>query len=176
MNSNKISINNQGHGFADAIQETKKAAEYCGLDAKNSVRLQLITEEMLSLASSITGETEATFWLEEKDGRFDLHMDTRTHMDKDKRDMLMAVSTDHTNEAKHSFLGFLRDKISTAFLAETDYSDPNRPMADNEVLSFTGGGMDSLYENSVLRRLADRVTVSIRGKSVEMTVTRTFGA
>ncbi len=174
MKSNKISINNKGNGFEQAVLETKKIADSQGLDPQNSLRLQLITEEMLSLAESITGETEAAFWVEETEGRYDLHMDTRTRMNRNKRDMLLAVSTNRRNEAARSFLGFLRDKIDNAILAEADYSEENGPLRGDVYLSFVDGGADGLYEHSVLRRLADKVSVSIRGGAVEMTVTRNF--
>ncbi len=176
MKSDKISLNNKGNGFEKAVQETKKMADSQGLDPRNSLRLQLITEEMLSLIESITGETEAVFWVEENGGRYDLHMDTRTRMNRDKRDMLLAVSTNRENEAARSFLGFLRDKIDNALLAEADYSEESNPLAGDVYLSFVDGGADGLYEQSVLRCLADKVSVSIRGGAVEITVTRNFGA
>ena len=61
MRSDIIQIDNRGGGFEDAVNETRKAAEYSDIDAKQSVQLQLITEEMLSLARSVTGEMQASF-------------------------------------------------------------------------------------------------------------------
>ena len=56
MKSDIILIDNQGNGFAEALEETKKVASYTGLEPKLTTRLQLMTEEMLSLARSVTGE------------------------------------------------------------------------------------------------------------------------
>ena len=61
MMFNTISINNRGKGFNDAVEETKKVAEINGLNDKQSLQLQLCTEELLSMARSITGEMEACF-------------------------------------------------------------------------------------------------------------------
>ncbi len=64
MKSDIILIDNQGNGFIDALEETKKVASYTGLEEKKTTRLQLMTEEMLSLARSVTGEMQASFWIE----------------------------------------------------------------------------------------------------------------
>ena len=56
MKSDVILIDNKGGGFSEALKETQKVAEYQGLDAKESIRLQLFTEEMLSMVRSVTGE------------------------------------------------------------------------------------------------------------------------
>ncbi len=176
MKSDEISINSQGNGAEEAVRETKRMAEFQGLNPQDSLRLQLITEEMLSLVMSITGETKAIFWVEEDGGKFDLHMITQTHMDRNKKDMLLASSTSRENEAARSFLGYLRDTIENATLSEGDYSSNDVPPTGDVYLSFGEDESDSLYEQSVLRCLADNVSISIRGKTVEMTVTQNFSA
>lgn len=176
MKSDKISVNSQGNGAEEAVRETKRIAEFQRLNPQDSLHLQLITEEMLGLVMSITGETEATFWIEEEGGKYDLHMITRTHMNREKKDMLLASSTTRENEAANSFLGYLRDKIENAMLSEADDSESDAPPEGDVYLSFGEDESDSLYEQSVLRCLADKVSVSIRGGTVEMTVTRNFPA
>ena len=54
MKSDIIMIDNQGNGFADALHEAKKTAEYKDLSKDSTIQLQLIAEEMLSLARSVT--------------------------------------------------------------------------------------------------------------------------
>ena len=83
MVSDIIRIDNRGIGFREAVNETKKAAEYRGIDRKASLQLQLITEEMLSLARSVTGEMQASFWLENDGNRFEMHLTTKTVIDKE---------------------------------------------------------------------------------------------
>ncbi|MBR6498532.1 MAG: hypothetical protein IKT23_02450 [Clostridia bacterium] len=177
MRSDIIQIDNRGGGFEDAVNETRKAAEYSDIDAKQSVQLQLITEEMLSLARSVTGEMQASFWLEGENGKFVMHMSTKTVMDREKRYLLISSATSRKNEAAKGFLGKLRDKFEEAMAsdAEREYSDLpaelradlSGPLADPE---WDG------YERSVLRRLADDIKISIKGGLVEMTVTKDFCA
>ena len=109
MESDIIQIDNLGNGFEQAVEETKRVAQFRGLDHKNSLRLQLCTEEMLSMAHTVTGEMQASFWLESEGNCFALHMTTNTVMDKMKRSLLISSATSRKNEAANSFLGKLRD-------------------------------------------------------------------
>ena len=70
MISDIITIDNQGRGFDNALEEAGRVAAYVGLDKKNTTRLSLLTHEMLSLARSITGEMQADFWIEKVEGQF----------------------------------------------------------------------------------------------------------
>lgn len=175
MKSDTILIDNQGKGFTEALEETKKVASYTGLDPKLSTRLQLMTEEMLCLARSVTGEMQASFWIENEGSQFDLHMATKTVMDKEKRNNLLSSASSRKNEAAKGFLGKLRDKLEEALAAEVDHSEDipmdvikdlaNHPIEDPE---WDG------YERSVLRRLADAIKISIRGGQVEIIVSKNF--
>lgn len=176
MKSNIIQIDNQGNGFEAAQNETKRVAVYEELDSRQATRLMLITEEMLSLARSITGEMEATFWIEGKDKAFQLHLGTSTVMDTEKRTLLLSTASSRKNEASKTFLGYIRDAFERAMLPDVDHSKddlpyevlidlPNHVVEDQE---WDG------YEKSVLRRLADNVKISIRGNNVDMTVSKKF--
>ena len=177
MKSNVILIDNQGNGFDGAVKETRKTAEYQDLGHKESLQLQLCAEEMLSLARSVTGEMQASFWIEGEGRCFDLHMTTKTVLDAEKRGLLLAASTSGKNEAAKSFLGQLRDAFEQAMAADVDHSDslPGDVMDDlvNRTIECTDPEWDG-YEQSTLRRLADRVKIGIRGSQVDMTVTKCF--
>ncbi len=176
MKSDVIRIDNQGNGFEDAVEQTRKAAAFSGLSPQDSVRLQLITEEMLSLARSVTGEMHASFWIEEEAGNYTLHMTTKTVMDKEKRYHLISSATSRKNEAAKTFLGHLRDVFENAMAAEVDHSDdalPTEVLKDVSYHSFDDSEWDG-YERSVLRKLTDDVKIAIRGGLVEMTVSKKF--
>lgn len=175
MKSDVIRIDNQGNGFAQAVKETRKAGEYAGWSRLECLRLQLCAEEMLSLARSVTGEMEASFWLEGDQNRFELHMNTHTVMDMDKRAQLISASTARRNEAANTLLGRLRDAFEMAMMADTDRTHATAAVGSetdyvyyypNEEPEWDG------YERSVLRRVADDVKISIRGSMVEMTVAK----
>ena len=176
MKSDIILIDNQGKGFSAALEETKKVASYTGLEPKLTTRLQLMTEEMLSLARSVTGEMQAAFWIENEGSHFDLHMATETVMDKEKRYNLLSSASSRKNEAAKGFLGKLRDKLEEAMASEVDHSEEEIPadivgdLANHPIEDPEWDG----YERSVLRRLADTIRIAIRGGQVEIIVSKNF--
>ena len=176
MVSDIIRIDNRGNGFREAVNETKKAAEYRGIDRKASLQLQLITEEMLSLARSVTGEMQASFWLENDGNRFEMHLTTKTVIDKEKRYQLISSATSQKNEAAKGFLGKLRDVFEEAMASDAEreyYTLPADVEADLSGRVFDDPEWDG-YERSVLRTIADDIKISIRGGLVEMIVSKSF--
>ena len=173
MKSDIIQIDNRGNGFELALQETEKAAQYRELGRKEALHLRLCAEEMLSLARSVTGELQAAFWLESEGTSFDLHLSTQTIMDREKRSNLIASTSSRKNEAAKSFLGKLRDAFETAMASEPDLSIPDEALGDLVNRSIEIPEWDE-YEQSILRKVADQVRIGIRGRTVEMTVTKQF--
>ena len=175
MKSDMIRIDNQSNGFERAIEETNRVASYQGLNPKETLRLQVIAEEMLSLARSVTGEMEASFWIEGEGKAFNLHLTTRTVMDKDKRYQLLSSATSRKNEAAKGLLGKLRNAFEEAMAAEVDHSDeiPDELIPDTVYQSIDDPEWDG-YERSVLRSLADEVKIGIRGGTVDMAVSKRF--
>ena len=178
MISDIITIDNQGRGFDNALEEAGRVAAYAGLDQKNTTRLNLLTHEMLSLARSITGELQADFWIEKVEEQFNLHMTTEIAMDAEKREMLINATTSRKNEAAKGMLGWLRDKVERMLVAQVDHSEEEVPydlMSDVANSVFEEPEWDG-YERSVLLKLADNVKIGIRGKEVDILVTKRFDA
>ena len=177
MKSDVITITNQGSGFEQALLETQKAAEYKGFSAKEALHLQLLTEEMLSMVEIVAGEVKASFWIESSGSQFELHVSTMTMMDQEKRSLLLSVASSRKNEAAGSFLGKLRDIIEEKLTAEPDYNDdlPSEVLDDlaNHVIVCKDPEWDG-YEHSTLKKLADVIKVSIRGKMVDLTISKKF--
>lgn len=173
MKSETIKIDNTGRGFAEAIAEARRAAAGAGLGETEILRVEILAEEMLSLARSITGEMSASFWVELENGRTDLHMNTKTVLDKEKRAMLIASSTSKKNEAAGTFLGRLRDMVEKAMTADAKhYAPPTDILGDisgDEYEAEWDG-----YERSILRRLADEIKIGIQGGVVSITVSKRF--
>lgn len=176
MKSNVIMITNSGNGFENAVTETRKAAEYQGLSGKNMLHLELMTEEMLSLVRSVTGEMQASFWIETEGSRCDMHVTTKTVLDKEKRALLISTASSRKNEAAKTFLGYLRNAFEEAMAADVDHSLDEIPMdilndlPNHPIESQEWDG----YEQSVLRKVADDVKITIRGDVVDMTVIKNF--
>lgn len=176
MKSDIIHIDNQGNGFEEALSETTKAAGFMELDKKEALQLRICAEEMLSLARSVTGEMKADFWMEVERKCVNLHMTTKTVMDKEKRAQLIASATSRRNEAANGFLGKLRDKFEEAMTAEADHDGSeisNDVAMDVSCLHSDGGEWDG-YERSILKNLADNIKISIRGGNVDMNVTKSY--
>ena len=177
MKSNVIIIDNQGNGFDKTIAEAQKVAVYEELSHKDSLHLQLCTEEMLSLVRSVTGEMKASFWIETEGRTFRLHVSTETVLDKEKRAQLLGASTSGKNEAAKSFLGQLRNTFEQAMAADVNHNDdlPEEVLDDlaNHTIECTDPEWDQ-YEQSTLRRLANTIKIGIRGSTVDMTVEKTF--
>ncbi len=176
MKSDIIIIDNQGNGFRDAVAETKRIAGFLKLTDKESLQLQLCAEEMLSLARSVTGEMEASFWLENEGKKIDLNMTTKTVMDKEKRYNLISSSTSQKNEAANSFLGRLRDAFEEAMASDVEHTYYELPAEVASDVAYWHPETDEWdgYEQSVLRKLADDIKIYIRGGLVRMTVSKSF--
>lgn len=176
MQTDVIRIDSNGNGFQDALDETRKAAEYVGgLQRGDVLCAQMITEEMLSLVRSVAGEIEASFWIETEGRQFTMHMTTKTIMDREKRSQLIASTTSRRNEAAKGFHGKLRDIIERALAAEVAHDHEEVPYElANDVACHPDDEEWDGYERSVLRRIADDIRISIRGGVVEMTVTKRF--
>ncbi|MBR5343265.1 MAG: hypothetical protein IK149_05155 [Oscillospiraceae bacterium] len=173
MKSDIIRIDNRGNGFQEALEQTAKAASFRGLNHKEELRLRLCTEEMLSLARSVTGEMQASFWLESEGKKFDLHMSTKTVMDREKRERLIASASSRKNEAANSFLGRLRDAFEAAMVSDPISEIPDEALPDLANHAIEIPEWDE-YEQSILRSAADDVKIAIRGGTVDMTVSKSF--
>ena len=176
MRSDIIAIDNQGNGFDEAMAQTKKTAAFRGISHKDEISLQLLTEETLSMIRSVTGKMEASFWIDCEGRRFELNVTTNAALDKEQRALLISSSSSRKNEAAKSFLGRLRDAFEEAMASEADqdyFELPVELQADLSGRMFVNPEWDR-YEKSVLLRLADNVKIGIRGKTVSMTVIKTF--
>ena len=173
MRSDIINIDNCGNGYQDALDQTAKVAQFRGLSHKEALRLRICAEEMLSLARSVTGELQARFWLESEGKQFDLHLSTKTVMDREKRENLIASATSRRNEAANGFLGKLRDAFEAAMVSEQDNSIPEDVLDDLANHPIEIPEWDE-YEQSILRNAADTVKIAIRGGFVDMTVSKSF--
>lgn len=173
MKSDVIKIDNSGNGFQDALIQTTKSAQFRNLSHKETLQLRLCAEEMLSLARSVTGEMQASFWVESSGKQFDMHLSTKTVMDREKRENLLASATSRKNEAAATFLGKLRDAFEQAMLSDVTYSIPEDALDDLANHPIEIPEWDE-YEQSILRKVADEVKIAIRGDMVDMTITKKY--
>ena len=124
MKTDKITVTNAGQGMAEAVEQAAAAAAYRGLVGKEKVHLRLLAEEMLGMLRQIAGETEAVFWVESEEKRFQLHLVAHPVITGEMRRELLSVSSSGKNAAAVGVMGKLRDIIERAFDA-TNLGDPS---------------------------------------------------
>lgn len=201
MRSDTIHLTNEGCGFDEALSQTERVAAFKGLPEKSALRLRLLTEEMLGIMRTLTGEKEADFWIDDSDGVFSLHLSAEADMDSEMRRKLISVSASGKNAAARGVTGKLRDLFERLLAPgdvalgqtlaaglcceslDTEYGTMCLSPCDYWSLQKYSSGMrgdEESHENwdelekSVVARLADDVRIGIVGHNVEMTVTKKF--
>ena len=197
MKTDIIRVSSRGSRMETALQQADFVAEYKNLSRKNALHLRLLTEEMMGIIRSITGETEGEFWIEDNDDVFQLHLRVNTTMDSEKRERLLSTSTSGKNESARGFMGRLRNffdveadadvAASAGPLFSAMYSDSSTGSALDYEWSLlryqeqlnSRGENDPIareawdeLEKSVVAHVADDVKISIRGRTVEMTIVK----
>ena len=143
MKTDKITVTNTGQGMAEAIEQAAAAAVYRGLTGKEAVHLRLLAEEMLGMLRQITGKTEAVFWVESEEKRFQLHLAAHPCLTSEMRKELLSVSSSGKNAAAVGVMGKLRDIFERAFDA-TPVDDPSGYYMQGLVYPSEMGGMDPM--------------------------------
>ena len=203
MKTESIKISSTGTGRDKALAITEKTGAFVGLDHNNSLRLRLLSEELIGLMNSFTDELLGDFWLEAKGENIEIHLKTEIPMDLKTRKELLSVSTSGKNSAAKSFMGKIREMIELATLPE----DPEIKALTDQAMGLMNMGCQmgthssnyswamSTYvasienesetkseakdaladlERSIVANLADDVTVHIVGSDVEITIYKTF--
>ena len=196
MKTDIISVSSSGRQMETALKQVEKVAAYKELDHKQALHLRLLAEEMMGMMRSITGEKEGEFWIEDEDGVYRLHLRVTTPMNSDKREKLLSVSSTGKNESAKGLMGRLRDFFDQS--VDDDVASITSPLVMPDMFEQTS--MTSLdwewsmikyvdvlsakvkeddpaakeawdeLEKSVVAHVADDVKVSIKGRTVEMTI------
>lgn len=195
MRTDVITVSSNGKQMSAALEQVEKMAAFKGLSSKGTLQLRLLTEEMMGMMRSITGEKEGQFWIEDEDGVYQLHLRMNTIMDPAKREQLLGASTSGKNEAARGLMGRLRDFFEQGdnlgalpyFMSEAD--DPTAATmrwewSMNAYQNTLQGYMDQdqrareawdELEKSVVTHVADEIKVFIRGGQTEMTIIKKLG-
>jgi len=198
MKTDVITVSSRDSRMGAALSQVEKVAAYKGLTGKNVLHLRLLTEEMMGMMRSITGETEGKFWIEDEDNVYQLHLKVDTRMDSSKRDQLLAASSSGKNESAKGLMGRLRDLFdrgadedvagsTSAMLLPGFYEHSTAPTLDWEwsmtryhdalstQISQNNASVREAWdelEKSVVAHVADDVKVYIRGRQVEMVIVK----
>ena len=175
MRSNTITIDNHGNGFQAVATEAKKVAAYVEMAPEAYQHMQLLIEEMLSVAQS-ADDLEASFWIECEDGAYDLHLTARTELNKEQRYQLLSTTTSGKNEAANTFRGRLRARFEQARASEVDHSYEELPqelLADLPMGPIEDPESDG-YERKIVKKVADNVKIGILRGVVDVVVSKKY--
>ena len=196
MKTDVIEISGRGSGMEAALKQAEKAAAYKGLTGKDALNLRLLTEEMMGLMRSVTGETDGLFWIEDSEGIYELHLQVRTRLSGDKREQLLSVSSSGKNESAKGLMGRLRDffywdsdedltigestlllpdafEHSTSPTLDWEWSMRRYETALHTMVEQNDPAAKEAWdelEKSVVKNVADDVKVFIRSGIVEMVI------
>ena len=200
MRSTPVTVKGDGSGITEALALTEKIAEENGLDNKASLHLRLLAEELFGLIRAIAGEVEATYWIENVDRNYEIHMTSSVKMDEEMREQFISASTEGKNDAAKGIIGKLRVLILGSLYSAKE-TLPYAMM--NTVSAYPLGGSSDMVkvwsmdvykdeihkhldesgdaaeawdelEKSIIAKVADNVKVKIIGKNVEIIVYKTF--
>ena len=120
MKSNVVKITNNKDNLSQILDETKKTAAYAELGAKETIRTQLIAEELIGMLNELSADFSGEFWLEKED--LTLNYFTKIHlnenMDKKTKRKFIDVSTDKKNAAAKGIMGKIRDVVENMLYPE----------------------------------------------------------
>ena len=196
MKTDVISVSSKGKQIEAALTQVEKVAAYNEMDRKSALHLRLLTEEMMGMMRSITGETEGQFWIEDEDGVYQLHLKIQNRLSSEKREKLISVSSSGKNESAKGLMGRLRDffdvcadddsatypgplilpdmyEYSTASSLEWEWSmaqyqeELSGRIKQNDADAIEA--WDEL-EKSVVSHVADDIKVYVHGRTAEMVI------
>ena len=205
MKTELISITPAGTGKDKALELTEKAGAFCGLDNKSTLRLRLLSEEIIELIRPFSSELKGDFWLETNDENVEIHLKTNIPMDLQTRNELLSVATSGKNSAAKGLIGKIREMIARVTLPE----DPETKAMTDQALGLMalGSQMGSSYgstyswsmtayaesvnystvftdeaaeamdalEKSIVANIADEVKVNIVDSNVEVVIYKAIG-
>ena len=203
MKTEIIDISANGKGIDKALDITERTGAFAGLDKENSLRLRLLSEELIGFFRSFTDELDGTFYLTVTDGSVEIHLATDINMDIKTRNEILSVASTGKNAAAKGIMGKIREMVANITLPD----DPESRAKTDQAISLMQLGSQigahsgdyswamSSYlasvnneknaapededadglEKSIVERFADDVTVHIVGSKVEVTVLKRFG-
>ena len=196
MKTDVIAVSARGNRIGEALELVDKVTAYKGLSGKNALHLRLLAEEMMGLMRSVTGAEEGLFWVEDNDQDYELHLQVKTRLSGESREKLLTVSSSGKNEYAKGLMGRIRDFFDWGSDEDAEYfssslltpellehnSSPTlnyewSMLRYEEQLAARVRAEDPTareawdeIEKSVVAHVADEIKVSIRGRTVEMTI------
>lgn len=191
MKSNIIKISRNQDNLNQIFDETKKTAEYVGLNAKQTLRARLIVEEFVGMLKELSQDFNGEFWIENEGLSFafvtQLHINEV--MDMQTKRKFIEVSSNKKNAAAKGIMGKIRDIVENMLYPENAvYSASFIAYQLETAVLFEDQWTLSKYkdaernnpepwdelEKSIIANIADDVVVGVKGNNVEIIITKNF--
>ena len=197
MISNACKIERGSKDLVAIFKESEKVAAYNGLDHKQTLQLRLLCEELDGMLPKIIEDFDGELWFEFYDGVCEIKVSLKSkEMTIDKKESLISIAKNNKNSAAVGIVGKIRCAIENFLLDEENLqaiSISSRPMSismgygecvdyaylwslkqyKNSVSIEQKEEWDEL-EKSVIASVADDVTVGVKGKTVDIVITKKF--
>lgn len=202
MKSTVCHLDGSRRELGQALKETEKTAAYAGLGKRETLQLRLLAEELTGIFKGVAGDFAADFWVEEEKGIFRLNLASVVRLGREKKEKLISLSSSGKNEADKGFMGKLGrlfeayadncDEVGE-YCAQAGIMLPGMQLGSGDIMTMNSYTIWSLsdykdsvvsekkeeewdeLECSIVAKLADDVTVSVRNQKVHLTVTKKFG-
>ncbi len=120
MQTNKLPVRNTDIRLPAAMKITDDVAMRLRLSRKEWLHLQLLVEETLGMVRAMTDGFEGKFWLEYEGRICYICLEVETSMDRDRKDLLMSLSTSGKNASRKGFMGKIADMLENSLLFYDD--------------------------------------------------------
>lgn len=198
MRSNVIKLTGEAGQYETVMHEVGKCTVYNEFDNKSMLRTRLLAEELVGMLPSLLKHTSAVFWMNAEGKKIELHAEIMAKdSGYDTRQKLLSLSTTGKNEAAVGIMGKIReacemmlypsadDVVSPSFYemgmeqeeSQLHYSWSLRQYSDSVHRLIESAAKEAAWdelEKSIIAKLADDVTVSIKGRNVEIVVRKEF--
>ncbi len=112
MVSDKFMLNSDAERMAAARYATEDFASKAKLDARDTLRLELLVEETLGMAKTMLDEFYGQIWFVADGKACEIHFEATADMNADKKDELLSVSSSGKNASTKGFMAKLGEVIT----------------------------------------------------------------
>ena len=190
------------HELGNCLDAARRVAAYNGLDKKSTLRLELLTEELVGMLPNLLKYGDGEFWIENKGDCYEIHsvVDADSLLSSDKREKILDVSSSGKNSASVGIMNKIRiaaeimlanyaltASVTTSAYPDSPYSfydvgcyaDPTGYSNAWSLSNYRSGTKEETkewdeLEKSIIAKLADDVIVGIIGEKVEIVIKKKF--
>lgn len=196
MRSNLCRLPHQGGCMDLVFKEVEKCAVYNGLTPRQTLQLRLLAEELTSMLPALLKDSDGIFWIDCEDKHFELRVAlSAVFFGVGQRNRVLKVASSGKNAAAVGIMGKIRAAAESAMLFVSSAGPASSMSPSLDALSTLPGPFVTEWdlaqyrqqvidqqqaeqwdelEKSIVGKLADDVTVSIKGERVEIAVKKSF--